>query len=307
MRVFVAGGTGAIGVPLVCALVDAGHHVTVLTRSPEKKHMLESLGATPAVGDALDAPGLRAAVQSACPTHVIHQLTALPKHGVRRGRDLAPTNRLRIAGTRNLLDAAIAAGATRLICGSFALLQGIGPKAPATLRRAAQAVEAMESQVLEATREGSIEGIVLRYGLFYGPENPATEKMIEMVRRRLLPVIRRDNGLLPCIHIADAVAATVVALERGSPGGVYDIADDQPVSMSDIVRAIAHYTGAPAPWCLPRWLPRLLAPFAAQMTSLRLPLSNAKARVELGWSPLFPTWRDGLAGLTEVGAEPLKQ
>jgi nucleoside-diphosphate-sugar epimerase len=139
MKVFVAGGTGAIGVPLVRALVEAGHRVTVLTRSPEKKGMLEALGATPEIGDALDAPGLREAVKSACPTHVIHQLTALPKHGIRRGSDLTPTNRLRIEGTRNLLDAAIAAGATRLMCGSFALLQGIDPRAPPALRRAAKA------------------------------------------------------------------------------------------------------------------------------------------------------------------------
>ena len=296
MRVFVAGGSGAIGVPLVRALVETGHQVTALTRSPGKEQSLRALGATPATADALDAAALRAVIRAARPTHVIHQLTALPKGGgVRRASDLAPTNRLRIEGTRHLLDAAIAAGAARFVVGSFAPMQGIGPDAAPALREAVEAVASMESQVLEASRSGSIEGIVLRYGLFYGPGNPATEQMIALVRRRMLPVVRGDRSLLPWIHVADAVSATIAALSRGRAGSAYDIVDDRPVSMTEVVRAMADYAAAPRPIMVPAWLPRLLAPYLSTISSLRIPLSNTRARAELGWRPTFPTWQEGLA------------
>lgn len=295
MRIFVAGGSGAIGVPLVRALVEAGHQVTALTRYAEKEQALRALGATPAVADALDAARLQMVVQAARPTHVIHQLTALPKEGVRRAADLEPTNRLRIEGTRNLVDAAIAAGATRLVGGSFALFQGAVSTTPQSARESVAAVHSMESQILDASRSGKIEGIVLRYGLFYGLENPATQKMIAMARRRILPVVRGDRSLLPCIHVADAVSATIAALDHGSAGSAYDIVDDKPVSMTEIVRAVAEYAKAPAPITVPAWLPRLFAPYLAGITSMRLPLSNEKARAELGWRPAFPTWRDGLS------------
>jgi nucleoside-diphosphate-sugar epimerase len=302
MRVFVAGGSGAIGIPLVQALVAAGHQVTALTRSPEKQSWLRAIGAIPAVADALDGTALRTVVGAARPTHVIHQLTALPKGGPRRASELAATNRLRIEGTRNLLDAAIAAGATRIIGGSFALIAGAHPNLPRDVREGADAIGSMEAQILEATRARRIEGVVLRYGLFYGPRTPSTEQMIALVRRRLLPVIRGDQGLLPCIHLDDAVSATVAALDEGAPGSVYDIVDDRPVSMTEIVKAIAEYTGAPAPFAVPAWLPRLLAPYLAGVTSLRLPLSNARARADLGWQPRFSTWRDGLSEMLAPAA-----
>ena len=173
MRIFVAGGSGAIGIPLVRALVKSGHQVTALTRSQEKQQMLINLGATPAIADALDAAALQSVLQAARPTHVIHQLTAIPKDGVQRASDLDSTNQLRIEGTRNLLSASIAAGAKRFIVGSFAPLQGVSANAPQEVRRVAAAIDSMESQILEASQSGKIEGIVLRYGLFYGPENPA--------------------------------------------------------------------------------------------------------------------------------------
>src|SRR5262249_22716177 len=164
MKVFVAGGSGTIGIPLVRALVASGHQVTALTRSPGKQAALRALGATPAVADALDRDALIAAVESAHPTHVIHQLTALPKGGAPRGpKDLQATNRLRIDGTRNLIDAAIKAGARRFIVGSFALLS---PRAPAPAEgeeSAAAAVRSMETQLMQASKGGSIEGVVLRY------------------------------------------------------------------------------------------------------------------------------------------------
>jgi nucleoside-diphosphate-sugar epimerase len=294
-RVFVAGGSGTIGIPLVRSLVEAGHHVTALTRSADKQQSLRALGATPAVADALDASGLKEAVLAARPTHVIHQLTALPKDGPRRASDLAPTNRLRIDGTRNLLAAAIAAGATRFVGGSFAPIHGIPSNAPAGVREAVVAVQSMESQILEASRAGAIEGIVLRYGLFYGPDNPATTRMLALVRRRMLPVVRHDRSLLPCIHVDDAVSATMAALDRGSAGGVYDIVDDRAVSMTELVRVLAAGAGAPAPIAVPAWLPRVVSPYLALMTSLRFPLSNAEAKAALGWRPAFPTVHEGLA------------
>jgi nucleoside-diphosphate-sugar epimerase len=301
MNVFVAGGTGAIGIPLVRALVSAGHQVTALTRSPEKRERLHALGASVAVADALDRDALIAVVTAARPTHVIHQLTALPKGGPRSAHDIEPTNRLRIDGTRHLLDAAIRAGARRFIAGSFAPLTAEGATVQADDEPAA-AARSMENQVIDATRRGAIEGIVLRYGLFYGLEAPSTIAMIEMIRKRWLPVIREDRSELPIIHIEDAVSATVRALDAGQPGAAYNIVDDRAVSLAQIIQAIAEYTGSPAPRRVPGWVPRLLAPYMARVTSVRMPLSNARAKAELGWRPAYPTLRDGLARMFQQAA-----
>ena len=150
---------------------------------------------------------------------------------------------------------------------------------------------------MEATGRGSIEGVILRYGMFYGFEAPSTVRMIDMVRKRRLPAVRGDTGLLPLIHVDDAVSATLAALDRAPGGSAYDIVDDQAVSMSQIVEAIAEYSGSSAPFKVPAWLPRLIAPYMARMTSMRMPLSNAKAKAELGWVPKYSTMREGLAGM----------
>jgi nucleoside-diphosphate-sugar epimerase len=302
MKVFVAGGSGTIGIPLVRALVASGHQVTALTRSISKRDNLKKLGASVAIADALNREALFAAVNAAQPTHVIHQLTALPKDGPRRLHDVDATNRLRIAGTRNLLDAAIQTGARRFLVGSFALLS---PRAEVDRKpgdEAAAAVESMEAQVLEATVHGAIEGVVLRYGMFYGLEAPSTVAMIDMVRKRRLPIIRGDEGRLPVIHIEDAVSATVRALEMAPAGSIYDIVDDQAVSLSQIVEAIAEYSGSAKPLHVPAWLPRLIAPYMARLTSVRMPLSNAKAKAELGWPLKYKTMRDGLAQMFRKAA-----
>jgi nucleoside-diphosphate-sugar epimerase len=296
MRVFVAGGSGAIGVPLIRQLVAAGHQVTALTRTPGNADRLRTLGAVPAIADALDADALGRAVAAARPTHVIHELTAIPKGGVRSARDLEPTNRLRIDGTRNLIDAAVSAGAERLVVGSFAIFRGAVPaEAPSDLRAAAEAVRSMELQTLDASRGGRLAGVVLRYGLFYGPETGSTIQMIAMAKRRMLPTIRGDRGLLSSIHVEDAASATVAALERAPAGSVYDIVDDRPVSFSEIVETLAAAAGAPRPFSVPAWLPRLLMPYMARMVSLRLPLSAENAKVDLDWRPAYPTIREGLA------------
>src|SRR5262249_6546282 len=180
MNACVAGASGTIGVPLVRALTAASHQVSALTRSAGKQAELQALGARPVVADALDREALIAAVESAHPAAVIHQLTALPKDAPRKPSDLDATNRLRIDGTRNLVDAAIRAHARRFLVGSFALLS---PRESADFDptdAAAAAVRSMETQVVDATRAGSMEGIILRYGLFYGLEAPSTQAMIEM-------------------------------------------------------------------------------------------------------------------------------
>jgi nucleoside-diphosphate-sugar epimerase len=296
MNVFIAGGSGAIGVPLIRALIGAGHQVTALTRSTTKADMLRTLGATPAIADALDAEALRGVVTAARPMHVVHQLTALPKGGPRSARDLEPTNRLRVDGTRNLLEASVAAGARRLVVGSFAPLGDIRTEdLPAEVRPAAEAVRSMESQALDAGRSGRIEAVVLRYGLFYGPDTASTAQMIAMARRRMLPRIKDDRSLLPWIHIDDAARATVAALDAGQPGTIYDIVDDRPVSFSEIVDALASAAGAPRPIAIPAWVLRLAMPYMAGMIGLRAPLSNDKARRDLGWRPAFPTIDEGLA------------
>jgi nucleoside-diphosphate-sugar epimerase len=294
MNVFIAGGTGAVGVPLTRALIAQGHQVTASTRSAAKAAMITQLGATPAIVDALDAEALKRAVVAAHPTHVVHELTALPKGGARNARDLEATNELRIAGTRNLIAAAVDAGAIRIVAGSFAPMAGVGPGVP-DMQAAAAAIRSMESQTLDASRAGTIEGVVLRYGLFYGPEAASTVEMMAMARRRMLPAIRGDRSLLPCIHVDDAASATVAALERARPGGTYDIVDDEPVSFSEIVRAVASAAGAPRPIAVPSWLPRLVAPFFAKIISLRLALSNQKALADMGWRPSYPNIRAGLA------------
>jgi len=292
MNVFVAGGSGTIGIPLVRALVIAGHPVTALTRSPTKREMLEALGASVAVADALDRDALAAAMTAAHPTHVIHQLTALPRDGPRRASDIEATNRLRIDGTHNLLQAAIGAHARRFIVGSFAPLAG---SAPATVSGGATAaVRSMESQVLGATQQGLIEGVVLRYGMFYGPGVPSTTALVKRVRKRLLPIVRGDTGQLPLIHIDDAVSATVLALDAAPAGSTYEIVDDHPASMTEIVTTLAKHIEASPPFRVPAWLPRLVAPYLARVTAIRMPLSNARAKAELGWTPKYPTVEHGI-------------
>jgi len=143
---------------------------------------------------------------------------------------------------------------------------------------------------------------VLRYGLFYGPGTPSTENMVRLVRRRRLPVVRGDRGQLPIIHIDDAVGATLAALDHGIAGGVYDVVDDRAVSMTEIVETIARYTGSSSPFRVPGWLPRLLAPYMARVTSVRMPLSNQRAKVELGWRPRYATMKEGLAAMLRPAA-----
>jgi nucleoside-diphosphate-sugar epimerase len=233
---------------------------------------------------------------TAHPTHVIHQLTALPKTGVRSGRDLIATNRLRTDGTRNLLTASIEAGARRIIGGSFAPLHGADrskmPDGPE--RDAVDAVLSMEHQILDASRNHAIEGLVLRYGLFYSADNPATVYMLKLVRRRMLPVVRGDRSQLPCIHVDDAVSATVAALDHGGPGMAYNVVDDQAVSMTEIVQGLAERVGAPRPLTVPAWCAATHRAVYGQDYRASLPCVECRGASRPGWRPKYPTYRDGL-------------
>lgn len=300
MRVFVAGAGGAIGRPLVPQLVAAGHGVTGTTRSRERVAAIEAAGATVAVVDALDAPALRAAVARAAPETVVLQLTALPsRFDPRKPALYDATNRLRTEATRTLLDAARGA---RFVCQSIAfayrphaepvVLDEDAPlftAAPPPFGAATRAVAEMERMVLEA------DGLVLRYGWFYGPGTYYGEggSMAKDVAKRRFPIVGAGTGLFSFVHVDDAAAATVAAVERGAPG-VYNVVDDEPARMRDWVPAYAQAIGAPRPLRVPVWLARLVAGKAAAAMSTTLPgASNGRARRELAWEPRWPSWRTG--------------
>jgi nucleoside-diphosphate-sugar epimerase len=312
MRIFVAGATGAMGIPLVKHLVAAGHQVTGLTRSEAKRPLLEGLGATAAVADVFERERLGTVLREARPDVVVHLLTALPKQGPMRPADLLATNRLRTEGTKNLVEAAISAGARRLVAESIVLVYGYGDhgSAPLTeehpvartsprpwLQPTIDASLVLEDTVLSAARAGRIEGVVLRFGFIYGAGSGSTDAMIGMVRKRRMPLVGDGSGVWSWIHVDDAARATLAAIERGRSGEVYNIVDDEPVTWRDYLAHCARVLGAPAPFRAPVWLVRLVSPYAVIGLTSRFPVSNAKARRELDWRPLYPTYREGLATL----------
>ncbi len=306
MKVFVAGASGAMGRPLVRQLVAAGHEVTGMTRREERAATIREAGASAVVCDVFDAAALESAVVEAAPEVVVHQLTSLPPRLDYKAKDdpLAATNRVRSEGTRNLLAAARAAGARRLVAESVAFLyapEGEWVKgeeaplfhgAPAPFGGAVEALADLEQQVTGA--EG-IEGIVLRYGWLYGPgtyfdrDGSQTEEAL----KRRLPIVGKGAGTFSFIQVEDAAAATVAAIERGAPGA-YNVVDDEPAPMHDWAPAFAAAVGAKPPRRVPVWLARLIAGSAAANTATQLRgASNAKAKRELGWQPSYPSWRQG--------------
>ena len=303
MRVFVAGATGALGRHLVPELVALGHEVTATTRTPGKVARLREAGAEPMVVDGLDREAVLAAVRAAAPDVIVHQMTALTggMRGLRRvDKVFAATNELRTRGTDNLLAAAELAGTRRVIAQGYA---GPGPdKYPGGLKTEEDPLEsraipsaarslAARKHVDKAVPLAVPEGIVLRYGGFYGPG--ASELLLDVVRKRRLPVIGGGTGIWSFIEITDAAAATLAAVERGAPG-VYNIVDSDPAPVAEWLPYLAKVAGAKPPLRIPAWLGRLLAgEFAvAQMTSAR-GSSNEKARKELGWEPRYASWREG--------------
>jgi 2-alkyl-3-oxoalkanoate reductase len=291
MRVFVAGASGAIGRPLIRQLKEAGHDVIGMTRS--NAEAVERLGAEAAVADAFDADAVRAAVESARPDAVVNELTDPRKYD----EWVAGTNRLRREGTKNLADAAVAAGAAKLVSQSVAFAYTFEPGTKtegSPIQGAAggemdAAMEDLERQTLAAPG-----GIVLRYGFFYGPGTAYARdgQQIELIRKRQMPLVGGGTGQFPFIHVEDAASATVAAIERGNPG-VYNIVDDEPAAGHDYIPFLAQLVGAKKPRRIPAWAARLVSGRMVGFATSLQPVSNAKAKTELGWQPRYPSWRDG--------------
>jgi 2-alkyl-3-oxoalkanoate reductase len=302
MRVFVTGATGAVGGHLVPGLVAAGHEVTASTRTPGKVAGLRAAGAQPVILDGLDRAAVIAAVRAAAPDVIVHEMTALAAMRNLRNMDrgFTTTNELRTLGTDNLLAAAAAAGTRRVIAQSYTgwpNQRSGGPvkteddpldtRPVASTGRSLAAIKYVEETVPVAVPEG----IVLRYGSFYGPG--ATEFLLDMVRKRRVPVIGGGTGIWSFIEITDAAAATVAAVGRGTPG-VYNVVDSDPAPVADWLPYLARVAGAKPPLRMPAWLGRPIAGelFVTQMTTAR-GSSNAKAKKELDWEPRYPSWREG--------------
>jgi 2-alkyl-3-oxoalkanoate reductase len=316
MKVFVAGATGVLGRALVPQLVAGGHEVVGMTRSAAKQDLVRSLGARPVVADALDPDAVAGAVASAEPEVIVHQLTALSgPMGIRDARHperfsgAIMTNRLRTEGTDHLLAAGRAVGARRFVAQSFGAFRWartggpalsedvpVDPNPPEALRAALAGILHVEREV-PAIEWG--EGLVMRYGGFYGPGTSVSlapdAAMAAPVRKRRFPIVGDGGGVMSYVHVDDAAAATAIAVERGRPG-IYNIVDDEPAPQREWLPALASALDAKPPRRIPRWLGRLAAGEAATLVMTDVKgASNAKAKRELGWTLRYPSWRQGFA------------
>lgn len=306
MRVFVAGATGAIGRPLVGALLEAGHAVTAMTRSSDAARGLRARGADAVICDVFQSERLLAAVRASRADAVVHELTAIPAvmHPRRFAREFAATTRLRIEGTRNLLRAARAAGARRFVVQSVAFayrpegdlvkdedaaLWDDAPSWAAPFR----AIAEMERML--AASDG-IRAMVLRYGLFYGPGTAfARDGQIgHMVARRQYPITGSGEGMTSFVHVEDAAAATVASLALGR-STTLNVVDDEPAPLREWLPAYAEALGAPKPLHVPAVAAKLAGPYAEYLATEQRGASNARARRELGWVPRYPSWRLGFS------------
>ncbi len=308
MKVFLAGATGATGRQLVPRLIQAGHEVVGMTRSEAKTEALYELGARPVVADALDPDQVADAVGRAKPEVIIHQLTAISELNPRRfDRDFALTNRLRTEGTDHLLSAGRPVEVKKFIAQSYTswpyarrggpVKTEEDPLDPAPAREMRESMAAIRNLEEAVTGADWTQGIVLRYGGFYGPGTsmfPGGDQF-EMVRKRKFPLVGDAGGVWSFVHIADAAEATVAAVERGGRG-IYNVVDDDPAAVAEWLPALAEKLGAPKPWRVPRLVGRLAAGEAGvvMMTEIR-GASNAKAKRELGWKPRHWSWREGFA------------
>jgi len=314
MRVLLAGASGALGHGLTPALVAAGHQVFGTTRSGNAES-ITAAGATPVRMDGLDRGSVLAAVEETKPDVILHQLTSLrsgfsPKHF---DRDFAMTNRLRIEGTDHLLEAARAFGVGRFLAQSFTgwtnprcgrggttapadESEPLDPHPAKESRQSLAAIRHLEEAVTAAT---DLEGLVLRYGGFYGPGTGIARgedgEMLEMIRQRKLPVVGGGGGMMSFVHSEDAASATVAAVERGAPG-LYNIVDDEPARMSEWIPGLAAALGAKPPRRLPVWLAQpMIGEHGVNWMTASRGSSNTKAKRELGWTLRYPTWRAGFA------------
>jgi nucleoside-diphosphate-sugar epimerase len=314
MKIFLAGATGAVGKQLVPLLASTGHEVVGTTRSADRAETLRAAGAEPVVLDLLDGRAVTEAVLRAEPDVIVHQATALsslssPKHF---DREFAATNRLRIEGTDHLLAAARAAGVRRFVAQSYTgwpyardggpvktESDPLDPDPPAAFRSSLEAIRHLERAVTEA--EG-LEGVVLRYGGFYGPGTSlvAGGAHADAVRRRKFPIVGSGAGVWSFVHIEDVATATLAAID-GDATGIFNIVDDEPAPVSEWLPVLAAALGAPPPRHVPAWVGRLVGGEATVvlMTESR-GASNAKAKLELGWQPRYASWREGFRTLARA-------
>jgi nucleoside-diphosphate-sugar epimerase len=300
MRVFVAGASGAIGRRLVAQLIDAGHDVIGSHNSPASAELLRTLGAKPVRLDLLDAGAVRTVVLESEPEAIVHEATALAsvKFGRNMDKVLGKTNELRTKGTDALLAAAREAGVRRFVAQSVAAFSRyareggpikseddpLDPTPPTNFQESAAGMTYLEQAVSD------FGGIALRYGVFYGAANDGT---VEPVRKRQFPIVGGGGGIWSWIHLDDAAAATVLALEHDGPA-IYNIVDDDPAAVREWLPLLAQALGAKPPRRFPTWLARLFAGEAVVVMSTEARgASNAKAKRELGWTPRYPSWRQG--------------
>jgi nucleoside-diphosphate-sugar epimerase len=307
MRILLAGATGALGRHLGPQLAAAGHHVVGTTRAETGLDAVRALGLEPVAMDGLDRESVLAAVERAHPEVVVHQLTAL-SGGInlrKFDRDFALTNRLRTEGADHLLEAARKHGVRRLVVQSYT--GWTNPRTGGTVKDETAPLDrepARESrETLAAIRyveetvpaTGDLEGLVLRYGGFYGPGSGLARdgELAGLVRKRQLPVVGDGAGLTSFVHLADAAAATVAAVERGE-AGLYNVVDDEPAPAAEWIPALAEALGARPPRHVPAWLARpLVGEHGLNMMTRARGSANAKAKAELGWTLQFPSWREG--------------
>lgn len=302
MRVFVAGATGVIGQHLVPRLVAAGHQVTGTTRSPAKATELRAAGAMPVIVDGLDRQAVLDAVEAARPEVIVHQMTALASMRSFRHFDseFAVTNELRVRGTDDLLEAARHAGTRRFIAQGFigwnnartgSLVKTeqdpLDPDPVSSTRQSMAAIKHVEETVPGAVAEG----LVLRYGFLYG--HGASDSLLDIVRKRRMPVIGGGTGIWSFIEVTDAAAATAAAVTRGAPG-LYNIVDDDPAAVREWLPYLSQCLGVKPPVRAPAWLGRLLAgELAVSLMTQARGSSNEKAKRDLGWAPSYTSWQDG--------------
>jgi len=307
MRILVAGATGALGRHLVPRLIAAGHQVIGTTRHPAKVDMIRQLGGEPAVVDALDEAKVRQVVRSVRPEVIVHEMTDLSGAADLRHFDqvFATSNRLRTTGLDHLLAAARETAVTRIVaqsyCGWPYAREGsavksetdlLDPHPPREFRRSLDAIRYLEGHV---TRGSDLEGVVLRYGAFYGVDTGLFDRLfVDQIAKRHAPVIGSGEGWWSFVHIEDAADATALAVERGRPGAIYNIVDDEPAQVRDWLPFLAELVGAKPPRHVPAWLGRIVAGqhLVLMMTEVRAG-SNAKAKHELRWQLKHPSWRRG--------------
>lgn len=310
MNIFLAGATGAVGQSLITQLIRQGHTVVGITRSASRAPLLKALGAEPVVLDALDRDAVLAAVAAAQPDAIVSQLTALAGlTDMRRfERAFALTNRLRTEGTSHLLEAARVNGVERVVVQSFTGWPNLRGGDPSVLRDERVPLDPDLPQQLRATRDAIVEqeqlvtaagGVALRYGALYGPGTgivPGGDQW-ETVRARKFPLVGDSGGVWSFVHVDDAASATVAALERWTPGEVYNVCDDRPAPVREWLPVLATAAGAKPPRHVPRWVGGLLGAHLVTLMCEIRGSSNAKAKRRLGWEPAWPSWRDGFAAL----------